>query len=223
MNILQAENVSKSYLDSDVRLHILKDINLSVEAGEFVSISGQSGCGKSTLLHILGLLDKPDQGSVIIDGKYMTPDAVDAPSYRNAKLGFIFQFHYLMDDLTAAENAVLPMLIANKNMKKSIIEVENMLRLLDLGNRLNHYPYQLSGGEQQRVALARSLVNHPKLVLADEPTGNLDPENSLEVLNLMLNLNQELGIAFIMVTHDAEIAKRAISQYKLQDGILLKT
>ncbi len=222
MAILEAENITKTYLDSDARLQILRNINLSVAEGEFVCISGQSGCGKSTLLHILGLLDKPDSGTVTIDGMVITPESAEAPAFRNARLGFVFQFHYLMDDLNAMENVALPLLIAKFSKQDSFAKAEDMLCMLNLGSRLRHYPHQLSGGEQQRVALARALINHPGLVLADEPTGNLDPEHSKEVLNMIFDLNQKLGKAFIMVTHDMVIAARAMTHYRLQDGILLR-
>jgi lipoprotein-releasing system ATP-binding protein len=218
--ILIAEHLKKTYWDSNLELKILADVNLSLGEGEFACISGQSGCGKSTLLHLLGLLDKPDAGKVIINGTDQTPDSPDAHLIRNKLIGFVFQFHYLMEDLTALENVALPLMIGGIGKKQSLAKAGEMLSLLSLTSRLQHYPHQLSGGEQQRVALARALINEPKVVLADEPTGNLDPEHSQEVLDLIFRLNLELGCAFILVTHDMSIADKSPIHYKLADGIL---
>lgn len=218
--ILIAEHLKKTYWDSNQELKILSDINLSHDVGEFACISGQSGCGKSTLLHLLGLLDTPDSGNVIIDGQIQRPDSADAHIIRNKLVGFVFQFHYLMEDLSAIENVALPMMIAGKNKKQSFEKAKDMMALLNLSTRCNHLPHQLSGGEQQRVALARALINEPKVVLADEPTGNLDPEHSMEVLELILKLNRDLGCAFILVTHDMSIADKSPIHYKLSNGIL---
>lgn len=220
MPFLIAEHLTKTYPDSENKLRILTDINLTVNPGEFISISGQSGCGKSTLLHLLGLLDMPDSGTLAIDGLRINPNSADAPAFRNQKLGFVFQFHYLMDDLTALENVTVPLLIASQKKKQSLENAALLLNRLGLGKRLQHYPNQLSGGEQQRVALARALINKPQLILADEPTGNLDPEHSKEVVRLMFELNSELGCAFILVTHDQELAIQAQTRYRLSDGVL---
>ncbi len=218
--ILEAKNVTKAYWDSNQELKILSDINLELEEGEFVCISGQSGCGKSTLLHILGLLDTPDSGQVIINGQNETPDSDNAHILRNKLIGFVFQFHYLMEDLTALENVALPLMIGGLGKKQSLEKAKAMLSLLNLSLRLNHFPHQLSGGEQQRVALGRALINEPKVILADEPTGNLDPEHSKEVLELILRLNKELNCSFVLVTHDLSIADKSPVHYKLADGIL---
>lgn len=222
MSVLKAENLKKSYWDSNQELVILKDINLILEPGEFVCISGQSGCGKSTLLHLLGLLDKPDSGSILLNNKEVTTDSQEAPMLRNKLIGFVFQFHYLMEDLTALENVALPLMVAGKSAKQSMQSAADMLAILDIGDRLTHYPHQLSGGEQQRVALARALINQPAIILADEPTGNLDPEHSSEVLELMNDLNKKMGCAFLLVTHDESIAEKAQTRYKLTDGVLLR-
>lgn len=222
MSVLKAENLKKSYWDSNQELVILKDINLILKPGEFVCISGQSGCGKSTLLHLLGLLDKPDSGSILLNNKEVTTDSQEAPMLRNKLIGFVFQFHYLMEDLTALENVALPLMVAGKSAKQSMQSAADMLAILDIGERLTHYPHQLSGGEQQRVALARALINQPAIILADEPTGNLDPEHSSEVLELMLDLNKKMGCAFLLVTHDESIAEKAQTRYKLTDGVLLR-
>jgi len=222
VSVLKAENLKKSYWDSNQELVILKDINLILEPGEFVCISGQSGCGKSTLLHLLGLLDKPDSGSILLNNKEVTTDSQEAPMLRNKLIGFVFQFHYLMEDLTALENVALPLMVAGKSAKQSMQSAADMLAILDIGDRLTHYPHQLSGGEQQRVALARALINQPAIILADEPTGNLDPEHSSEVLELMNDLNKKMGCAFLLVTHDESIAEKAQTRYKLTDGVLLR-
>lgn len=218
--ILIAEHLKKTYWDSNQELNILTDVNLSLEEGEFACISGQSGCGKSTLLHLLGLLDTPDSGNVIINGQIQTPDSADVNLIRNKMIGFVFQFHYLMEDLTAWENVALPLMIGGVSKKQSLEKAKDMLANLNMASRLSHFPHQLSGGEQQRVALARALINQPKVVLADEPTGNLDPEHSKEVLELIFKLNQEFKCAFILVTHDLSIADRSPNHYKLADGIL---
>ena len=220
--ILVAEHLAKTYWDSNRELKILSDINLSLNAGDFVCISGQSGCGKSTLLHLLGLLDTADSGKILINDQIQTPESPNAHQIRNKLIGFVFQFHYLMEDLTAIENVALPLMIGGESRKQSLEKAEQMLDLLNLSERLNHYPHQLSGGEQQRVALGRALINKPDVVLADEPTGNLDPENSKEVLELIFRLNRELNCAFILVTHDLSIADRSPIHYKLEDGILHK-
>jgi ABC-type lipoprotein export system ATPase subunit len=221
--ILTAENLKKTYHDSNQELHILRGINLEVESGEFSCISGQSGCGKSTLLHILGLLDKPDSGKILINDKEIVADSLDIPLLRNKLIGFVFQFHYLMEDLDAVENTALPMMISGKSKKESLKKAVDVLSLLGIAGRLHHYPHQLSGGEQQRVALARALINNPTIVLADEPTGNLDPDHRNDVLDLMLNINQSLGSAFLLVTHDERVARVAQTHYVLENGILQKT
>jgi len=218
--VLKAEHLKKTYWDSNQELNILKDINLNLEKGEFVCISGQSGCGKSTLLHLLGLLDTADSGQLMINNQIVTPDSANASMLRNKLIGFVFQFHYLMEDLTALENVALPLMVAGVNKKDSLAQAHEMLADLDIGMRLNHYPHQLSGGEQQRVALARALINRPPIILADEPTGNLDPSHSSEVLDLIFKLNEKMNCAFILVTHDVSIADKSQTHYKLEDGIL---
>ncbi|HNZ06187.1 MAG: ABC transporter ATP-binding protein [Candidatus Cloacimonetes bacterium] len=218
MNILSAREISKSYTDSDQRIIVLEKASLEVEQGALISITGQSGCGKSTLLHILGLLDEPDSGQVFIKGKQTSSQSPDAPAIRNQDIGFVFQFHYLIEDLCARENVALPLLIAGQKLKDALSEADRLLELLSLGQRVSHYPNQLSGGEQQRVALARALITRPAIVLADEPTGNLDPGNSLEVWNLIRKLNRELGQTFVVVTHDREQAKLADQTLELSKG-----
>ena len=220
MQIIAARHLAKSYTDSSQRIEVLKDINLELDAADLVSITGKSGSGKSTLLHILGLLDQQDKGTVLINGEEASASAKSAARIRNRDLGFVFQFHYLIEDLTAEENVALPLLIEGTTHQKSLERARELLCGFGLGERLKHYSNQLSGGEQQRVSLARALVNRPKLVLADEPTGNLDPDNSLEIWNTILRLNKDLGQAFIVITHDHEAAKLAHKTYELDHGIL---
>ena len=220
MNIITAADISKSYQDTQQRIQVLDKASLEVESGELISITGQSGCGKSTLLHILGLLDDPDSGQVFVKGKQASAKSPEAPGLRNRDIGFVFQFHYLIEDLSARENVALPLLIAGQKLKDALHEADKLLNLLALGDRTGHYPNQLSGGEQQRVALARALVTKPAILLADEPTGNLDPANSLEVWNLMRKLNQDLGQTFVVVTHDRELAALADKTYELSRGQL---
>ncbi|PKN74042.1 MAG: lipoprotein-releasing system ATP-binding protein LolD [Candidatus Cloacimonetes bacterium HGW-Cloacimonetes-3] len=220
MFCLAAYNLTKSYIDSDQSIHVLSDANLEVREAEMISITGQSGCGKSTLLHILGLLDTPDTGRVLIGGREVHSGMPEAPMIRNKDLGFVFQFHYLVEDLTACENVALPMIIAGNNSTDSLKRATELLSSLGLEDRLNRYANQLSGGEQQRVSLARALINSPKIVLADEPTGNLDPQHSAEVWQMILNLNKEHGQAFVIVTHDTDSARLASQTYNLAQGKL---
>lgn len=220
MHIISGINLFKSYQDSDQVIEVLSDTTLEVNTAELICITGKSGCGKSTLLHILGLLDAPDKGKIIIGDREITSTSAEAPKIRNQELGFVFQFHYLVEDLSAAENVALPLLIAGTSTAKALQRARELLSLLGLEHRLSRYPNQLSGGEQQRVSLARALVNKPRIVLADEPTGNLDPGHSTEVWEMMLKLNREMGQAFIVVTHDTEAAKRANRVYELRQGAL---
>ncbi|MDD2229400.1 MAG: ABC transporter ATP-binding protein [Candidatus Cloacimonetes bacterium] len=220
MLCLAGYNLSKSYIDSDQSIHVLSDATLEVQEAEMISITGQSGCGKSTLLHILGLLDMPDSGKVVIGGKEINSQMPEAPAVRNKEIGFVFQFHYLVEDLSARENVALPMIIAGQSSGVSLKRANELLTNLGLADRLNRYPNQLSGGEQQRVSLARALINNPKIVLADEPTGNLDPQHSAEVWQMILRLNREFGQAFVIVTHDSDSARLASTTYTLTKGKL---
>lgn len=220
MLCLAGRNIYKSYIDSDQSIHVLIDTTLEVKRGELVCITGQSGCGKSTLLHILGLLDSPDSGTVIINDREITAKDKDAPIFRNRQLGFVFQFHYLVEDLCAKENVALPLIISGSSSSAAMAKATELLGLMGLANRINRFPNQLSGGEQQRVALARALINSPMIVLADEPTGNLDPDHSAEIWQMILKLNRELGQAFVIVTHDHESARLASSTYNLAQGKL---
>ncbi len=220
MEILKINNLKKSYIDSEGELTILNGITFEVSKGTMVAITGESGSGKSTLLHLLSLLDKADSGEILYNGKKITGSDKLISKFRNKSIGFIFQFHYLLEDFTAIENVAMPMFLATGNMKTSLLEAEKLLKRLDLINRKHHYPNQLSGGEQQRIAIARALINKPDIVFADEPTGNLDKKHSDEIFNLLRELNREIGQTFIIVTHDEEIASQLDIHYFLENGLL---
>lgn len=219
--IAAAYDIRKAYHDSDQIIEVLLGTCLEVDEHDFICITGKSGCGKSTLLHLLGLLDAPDTGEIHIRGQQISALSHDAAAIRNKDLGFVFQFHYLVEDLSAAENVALPIMISGQSSAKALVRARELLSILGLQDRLNRYPNQLSGGEQQRVALARALANSPALVLADEPTGNLDPGHSTEVWDMMRKLNRELGQAFVIVTHDVEAAAKAPKRYELTSGVLI--
>lgn len=221
--ILSAKDIVKSYKDSDQVIEVLKGASLDVCDKDMICITGKSGCGKSTLLYILGLLDAPDGGELKIGGKIIDSKSNQAHEFRNRDLGFVFQFHYLIEDLTATDNVMLPQLIMGKSETQARKRAQELLDFLGLSHRLNRYPNQLSGGEQQRVSLARALVNQPKLVLADEPTGNLDPAHSGEVWEMIKSLNEELSQSFVIVTHDHEAAKRANKVFELSEGVLRRS
>lgn len=216
-SILELQNICKSYRQGTISTTILNDFSLTVEAGEIVAIVGASGSGKSTLLHIAGLLDNANSGAVIIEGQNVTDNDAMRTSLRLNSLGFIYQYHHLMKDFTARENVAMPRLIAGKNYEEALEEAEKILSALDLGDRTYHMPGELSGGQQQRVAIARAMINNPKIILADEPTGNLDHETAANVLKLMTSLVKEKGIALVMVTHNPEVAAIADRVITIRD------
>jgi lipoprotein-releasing system ATP-binding protein len=217
--ILTAQGIKKSY----DQLRVLKGIDLNVQAGEILSIIGKSGSGKSTLLHILGTLQQPDLGTVEIQGQNPFQFKSKAlAKFRNQQLGFVFQFHNLLNEFTALENIVLPALI-HQNKSDATHRARELLDLLGLPDRDHHKPAQLSGGEQQRVAIARALINQPKVVFADEPTGNLDEETSADLHRLILQLRNELNQTFVMVTHNPELAQISDRTLTMQDGLLLQS
>ncbi len=217
--MLTAENIHKSY-DS---LEVLKGIDLHVQKGEIVSIVGASGAGKSTLLHILGTLDNPDAGKIVLDGKEITTlSNKRIAGFRNKHIGFVFQFHNLLPEFTALENVCIPGLIAGKKQEEVYQKGEELLAKLRLGSRKNHKPSELSGGEQQRTAVARALVNDPDIIFADEPSGNLDSKNAEELHNLFLKLREEFGQTFVIVTHNPELATLADRILEIKDGIIVK-
>ena len=219
--LVRAENIVKNYISGAETLHILKGINFQIEEGMSAAITGQSGSGKSTLLNILGGLDRADGGSVFIGNDEITSlSEKEMPVYRSKRVGFIFQFHYLLKDFTALENIMIPAYIAGMKEKDAMDRARTLLADVNLENRGGHFPSQLSGGERQRIAVARSMVNDPSLILADEPTGNLDPLNSDIVSELLYAAAQKRGKTLIVVTHDEKAAARASVRLVLENGQL---
>jgi lipoprotein-releasing system ATP-binding protein len=220
---LEAKSLSKSYKNGVNRLDVLKNIDISVKKNEFLSVQGPSGAGKSTLLHILGGLDTPTAGEVIFDGASIYGLTENERAVlRNRKIGFVFQFYHLLPELSALENVYLPALLKSWSKKKQAMDYARwLLNSLGLADRMRHRPNELSGGEQQRVAIARGLINKPQVLLCDEPTGNLDSENGQIILKLLRRLNHENEVSIILVTHDKDIAKVADRVVHLKDGIIL--
>jgi ABC-type lipoprotein export system ATPase subunit len=221
--IVKTSLIGKTYRESLSVLEVLKNIDLSVRQGEFLVIQGPSGAGKSTLLHILGGLDNPTSGKVYFQGAdiYALDDNRRA-AFRNQKIGFVFQFFHLLPELSALENVLLPVLLKSWwERKKNLKLAGELLDRLGLSARVKHRPGALSGGEQQRVAIARALINRPALLLCDEPTGNLDSENGLKILELLTEINREQKVTIVMATHDREIAGRAGRIINLKDGVIL--
>ena len=219
--LLSCQNVSKFYQEGTQQTEVLKQVSFSMQPSELVAIVGSSGSGKSTLLHTLGGLDQPSSGEVFIKGQslqQMTPNAL--AKLRNQYLGFVYQFHHLMADFTALENVMMPMLIGQQNKTEAQDRAEQILSAVGLQHRISHRPSALSGGERQRVAIARALVNNPALVLADEPTGNLDHKTTESIFELIQQLNQEKQIAFLLVTHDLNLAEKLNRRLIMQDGVL---
>ena len=219
--LLSCQNVSKFYQEGTQQTEVLKQVSFSMQPSELVAIVGSSGSGKSTLLHTLGGLDQPSSGEVFIRGQslqQMSPNAL--AKLRNQYLGFVYQFHHLMADFTALENVMMPMLIGQQNKIEAQDRAEQILSAVGLQHRILHRPSALSGGERQRVAIARALVNNPALVLADEPTGNLDHKTTESIFELIQQLNQEKQIAFLLVTHDLNLAKKLNRRLIMQDGVL---
>jgi lipoprotein-releasing system ATP-binding protein len=216
--MLSTKNIKKSYGD----LQILKDVNLSIRKSEIVSIVGASGAGKSTLLHILGTLSRPDSGELLIDGvDVFSLSSSKIADFRNQQIGFIFQFHHLLPEFSALENVCIPSWIAGVSKKEATKKATALLEHLQLKDRLEHKPSELSGGEQQRVAIARALINNPAVVLADEPTGNLDSQNSSAIFNMINDLRLEFNQTFILVTHNEELAALSDRSLRMQDGQLV--
>ena len=216
--MLSAKNITKSYGD----LQVLKGIDISIQKGEIVSIVGASGAGKSTLLHILGTLDRPDQGSLFLEDQDLIHlKNSDLSKLRNQKIGFIFQFHNLLPEFTAFENICIPGYIGNLNEKDVQNRAKELMSLLGIDQRRDHKPSELSGGEQQRSAVARALVNSPSIVFADEPSGNLDSKNAEELHKLFFKLRNELGQTFVIVTHNRDLADLADRKIEMRDGRLV--
>lgn len=217
--MLEAINIHKKYGD----LEILKGIDLVINKKEIACIVGASGAGKTTLLQILGTLDQPDLGTVYLnDDCFSDLSGKRLAAFRNQKLGFIFQFHQLLPEFTAVENAILPALIGGLNKIDAIKKGKELLDFLGLGHRFDHKPSELSGGEQQRVAVARALINNPEIIFADEPSGNLDSVNSNELHELFFKLKEEFDQTFVIVTHNSELAAMADVRFEMKDGMLIK-
>ncbi|UKH19566.1 lipoprotein-releasing ABC transporter ATP-binding protein LolD [Actinobacillus pleuropneumoniae] len=219
--LLRCENISKFYDEGNQKVQVLKDVSFSMNSGELMAIVGSSGSGKSTLLHTLGGLDQPSSGEVWIKQQSLQKlNANKLAQLRNQNLGFVYQFHHLMADFTALENVMMPMLIGNQNKSEARDRAEKMLQAVGLSHRITHRPSALSGGERQRVAIARALVNNPALVLADEPTGNLDQKTTESIFDLIKKLNAEQNIAFLLVTHDLNLANKLSRRFVMRDGVL---
>ena len=220
--IMKLEDIDKFYMETGNKLHILKKLNLEVKRGEFVSILGKSGSGKSTLLNIMGLLDKIDGGKIWIDDKEVSSlNEIERNSIKNHFLGFVFQFHYLMSEFTALENVIIPALLNNfKNKAEIEKEAKELLEIVGLAERIKHKPNQLSGGEKQRVAIARAMINKPKLILADEPTGNLDEDTGELIFSLFRKINKEHNQSIVVVTHARDLSQVTDRQIYLKRGVL---
>ncbi|MBD1573877.1 lipoprotein-releasing ABC transporter ATP-binding protein LolD [Vibrio sp. S17_S38] len=219
--LLSCHGVCKTYREGSLETEVLKGVSLDIQKGDFLAIVGSSGSGKSTLLHILGALDSATKGDVILlDQSLLSLSANKQAKLRNQHIGFVYQFHHLLADFTALENVSMPLLIGGTKPAQAKKMASDVLERVGLGHRLEHRPSELSGGERQRVAIARALVNKPDLVLADEPTGNLDQTTALGIYDLMRQLNRDFGTAFLVVTHDDDLAQKMDQQYTMQDGIL---
>ncbi|NVK18139.1 MAG: ABC transporter ATP-binding protein [Methylocystaceae bacterium] len=221
--VLELRDLNRSFKQGAEELHILKAANLVINPGEIVALVGPSGAGKSTLLQTAGLLEKPDEGIILIDGNDASSLKDDAKTkLRRHHLGFVYQYHHLLPEFSAIENIVIPQMITGKSRKEAIIRANELLHAVSLAKRGEHRPAELSGGEQQRVAIARALANKPKLLLADEPTGNLDPATSDHVFDLLLNEVRKEGLAALIATHNPTLAARMDRVIKLEDGHLVE-
>ena len=219
--VISVKNLVKTYVVGEVQVKALRGINLDVQRGEFLAVSGTSGSGKSTFMHIVGCLDKPTSGQYLLDDQDVSRMSKDAlAAVRNKKIGFVFQGFNLLSRTSALDNVELPLLYGNAGMKTAERHkrATEMLDLVGLGNRSDHHPNQLSGGQQQRVAIARALINNPSILLADEPTGNLDTRTSIEVMGIFQRLNQERGITVVLITHEMDIAEYGTRTVTFRDG-----
>lgn len=224
MALIEIKNVSKRYHKGDETITPLDAVSLNIEQGEFISLMGASGTGKSTLLNLIASIDKPDAGSIVIDGTDITRlSRTRQANWRAANMGYIFQTHNLVPVLTAYENIEMPLLLLPMSSSERRNRIEVALKAVDLIDRADHYPRQMSGGQEQRVGIARAIVAHPKVVVADEPTGDLDPGTSDQILGLLKRLNEQLNVTLLMVTHDADAAEIADKQFNLDHGKLVQT
>lgn len=224
--VLRAKNLSKDFTKEKDKISVVKGVSLDIMAGDCLAIMGSSGAGKSTLLHMLGTLDRPSSGELFFGPKntnvWKLSDE-ELSDFRNRNLGFVFQFHYLLPEFSALENVMMPALISGMSHENASKQAKELLQFVGLNHRIEHRPGELSGGEQQRVAIARSVILKPKLLLGDEMTGNLDSENSRRVIDLLLDLNQQFGIAILIVTHDIDVARRMKRLLTMKDGKIISS
>ena len=221
-SVLECQKLAMRYTQGNLDVEVLKGVNLSIGSGECVAIMGASGSGKSTLLHLLGGLEKPTGGKVMLNQTDLsTVTGTELAKLRNKGLGFIYQFHHLLGEFTVLENAAMPLLIGGQTVEEARRQATKLLQRVGLGHRIEHKPGELSGGERQRAAVARALINKPSVVLADEPTGNLDSKTAEQVFQLMLELNQELNVSFLIVTHDHDLAGKMGRVLHMEDGVIV--
>ena len=219
--VIECRNISKQFADGELKTNVLSDVNLSVQKGDRIAFIGSSGSGKSTLLHLLGGLDKPTSGCIKVHGQDINKLSVKTLSQlRNQSLGFVYQFHHLLPEFSAIENVAIPLIIGGEKPKQAEQQAEDLLIKVGLSHRLAHKPSELSGGERQRAALARALITQPDCLLADEPTGNLDHRTAQGIFDLILELNESLGTALVIVTHDVDLASQMGAMLTLKDGYL---
>ncbi|HAP67562.1 MAG TPA: lipoprotein-releasing system ATP-binding protein LolD [Nitrospinae bacterium] len=220
--LVLVKELKKSFKSGDDSLEVLKGLNFSIAKGEMLGVVGASGAGKSTLLHVIGALDKPTEGSVVFNNQdIFKMNKIQLAGFRNKRIGFVFQFNNLLPEFTAIENVMLPAIINKKRKDEAAIEAKRILTEVGLKDRINHRPGKLSGGEQQRVAIARALMNEPDLILADEPTGNLDSKTSEDIYELFFRMNREKGQTFVIVTHNDTLVKKMMRVIKLADGVIV--
>jgi len=220
--LVLVKELKKSFKSGDDSLEVLKGLNFSIAKGEMLGVVGASGAGKSTLLHVIGALDKPTEGSVVFNNQdIFKMNKIQLAGFRNKRIGFVFQFNNLLPEFTAIENVMLPAIINKKRKDEAAIEAKRILTEVGLKDRINHRPGKLSGGEQQRVAIARALMNEPDLILADEPTGNLDSKTSEDIYELFFRMNREKGQTFVIVTHNDTLVKKMMRVIKLADGMIV--
>ncbi len=221
MSIVETINLKKTYMLGNIPVHALRGVNLTVEQGDFITILGPSGSGKSTLLNMIGALDKPTEGKILIEGVDVSNLSDNGLADLRRRIGFVFQFFNIIPRLTACKNVELPMSVSNVNRSERKKRAEELLETVGLKNRINHKPAELSGGERQRVAIARALANHPKFLLMDEPTGNIDSKTAYEIIELIKKLNEEKGVTIMIVTHDQNIAKQTKRTVQMLDGLIV--